>query len=109
MDFPTPKEMRSFFPSTNVEGFVAQSRKVARDLLLGKEKRIAIIAGPCSIHDISSALDYAMRFRKLAKEVEKNCFLIMRVYVQKPRTVTGWKGLFYDPHLDGSNDMRTGI
>jgi 3-deoxy-7-phosphoheptulonate synthase len=80
-----------------------------QDLVTGKDGRLAIVMGPCSIHDLSSALEYGRRVRALADEVESACVCIMRVYIEKPRTVTGWKGLAYDPHLDGSNDIQTGI
>ncbi len=110
MHLPTPKEIKRFFAVTPKEhAFIEKSRKAVQGLLSGKDKRIAIIAGPCSIHDIRAAKEYAKRFKELAKEVEKSCFLVMRTYLQKPRTSGGWKGLFYDPFLDGSNEIRTGI
>jgi 3-deoxy-7-phosphoheptulonate synthase len=88
---------------------VQKNRQLMQDLVSGKDGRLAIVMGPCSIHDLSSALEYARRVRALADEVQSACVLIMRVYIEKPRTVTGWKGLAYDPYLDGSNDMQTGI
>ncbi len=85
------------------------SRSTIQNLICGKDSRIALVFGPCSIHDLSSALEYARRFRALAEEISTNCFCVMRVYVEKPRTSTGWKGVVYDPHLDGSSDLQTGI
>lgn len=88
---------------------IEESRKVIQNLITGKDHRLALVFGPCSIHDLSSALEYARRFRALADSVSSHCFCVMRVYVEKPRTSTGWKGLVYDPHLDGSSDLQTGI
>jgi 3-deoxy-7-phosphoheptulonate synthase len=110
MHLPTPKEIRRHLPlHAKEQTFIAQSRKTVSDILSGKDPRMAVVAGPCSIHDIDAAIAYAEKFKALSKEVEKHCYLVMRAYVEKPRTVTGWKGLLYDPFLDGSNDMCTGI
>lgn len=110
MHLPTPKEIKRFFALTPKEqAFIDKSRKTIQGIVTGKDKRIAIVAGPCSIHDIRAAKEYAKRFKELSREVEKSCVLIMRTYLQKPRTAGGWKGLFYDPFLDGSNEIRTGI
>jgi len=107
---PTPKEIKRHLPlNAKEKTFVAESRKTISNILSGKDNRMAIIAGPCSIHDMNSAVEYAEKFKELSKEVEKYCYLVMRAYVEKPRTLTGWKGLLYDPFLDGSNDMCTGI
>ncbi len=89
--------------------FIEKSRELIQDLITGKDSRLALVLGPCSIHDLSAALEYGRRLRELAEEVASTCVLVMRVYIEKPRTVTGWKGLAYDPHLDGSNDIQTGI
>jgi 3-deoxy-7-phosphoheptulonate synthase len=88
---------------------VEEHRSTIKNLINGKDPRVAFVFGPCSIHDLSSALEYARRFRSLAEEVAAHSFCVMRVYVEKPRTSTGWKGLVYDPHLDGSSDLQTGI
>lgn len=106
----SPQELKKQLPLTLSQAtFIADSRQMGRDLLSGKEKRILIIAGPCSIHDRETALEYARRFKELSEKVEKSSFLLMRVYVEKPRTTVGWKGLLYDPHLDGSHDIATGL
>lgn len=107
---PSPREVKqqlALLPSQS--HFIQESRETAKNILEGKDKRLAIIAGPCSIHETEEALDYAQRFKELAEKVDKSCFLVMRAYIEKPRTTTGWKGLLYDPYLDGSNDMKTGI
>ncbi len=106
----SPDALKSLFPITEKgTRFIAESRKSAQNIISGKDKRKAIVVGPCSIHDRGAALEYAERFRTLAKSVQDTCFLVMRVYVEKPRTTTGWKGLVYDPHLDGSHAIQTGL
>lgn len=68
-----------------------------------------LLVGPCSIHDIDSALEYAEKLKHLSKSISNAFFVVMRAYIEKPRTATGWKGLAFDPHLDGSNDISTGL
>jgi 3-deoxy-7-phosphoheptulonate synthase len=110
MQLLSPRKIKEKLPLTPAQrNSVHQHRQLMQDLVSGKDGRLAIVMGPCSIHDLSSALEYARRVRALADEVESACVLVMRVYIEKPRTVTGWKGLAYDPHLDGSNDIQTGI
>ena len=75
----------------------------------GTDPRKAVIVGPCSIHDKKSAIEYAKRFKELSEKVGRSLFLVMRVYFEKSRTFTGWKGLLYDPHLDGSHDLQAGL
>ncbi len=107
---PTPCELKKQSPlSFQASTFIAQSREIARQVIRGQDRRKALIIGPCSIHDCASALDYAQHFKKLAESVKRSCFMVMRVYIEKPRTATGWKGLLYDPHLDGSHDIKTGL
>jgi 3-deoxy-7-phosphoheptulonate synthase len=106
----SPRKIKEKLPATQKQKqFIENSRGQVRDLLTGKDGRLAVVLGPCSVHDLSAALEYARRVRLLAEEVAATCVLVMRVYIEKPRTVTGWKGLTYDPHLDGSNDIQTGI
>lgn len=107
---PSPAEVFKQFPLTeNERCFIQETRETAKGIVLGKDPRKALIVGPCSIHDRESALEYAERFKELSQDVKNSCFLVMRVYVEKPRTTTGWKGLLYDPHLDGSHDIKTGL
>ncbi len=110
MQLLTPRKVKERLPlSSSHRKFVQKSREMAKDLVSGKDGRLAIVMGPCSIHNLSSALEYGRRLRQLAEEIASASACIMRVYIEKPRTVTGWKGLVYDPHLDGSNDIQTGI
>ncbi len=107
---PSPRELRASLPlSSSQSAFIASSRKTAIDLLLRKDPRLLIVLGPCSIHDTKSALEYAERVYELSKKVKDFAFLVMRAYVEKPRTQAGWKGMLYDPHLDGSYAIGEGL
>jgi 3-deoxy-7-phosphoheptulonate synthase len=88
---------------------VAAHRQSIRAILNGEDSRLLVILGPCSIHDPQSALEYAQRLAELSLEVSDQMLLVMRAYVEKPRTTVGWKGLAYDPRLDGSDDMAGGL
>ena len=88
---------------------VVDGRQVIEDIIAGKDRRMLVITGPCSIHDTHAALAYAERLKNLAEKVKDTLFLVMRVYFEKPRTTVGWKGLINDPHLDGSCDMIEGL
>ncbi len=95
------------------------SRKQAEVVLTGRnditsvldraDDRLFVVVGPCSVHDPEAALDYARRLAARADELRSELLISMRVYFEKPRTTTGWKGLINDPHLDGSNDVNTGL
>lgn len=88
---------------------VAEARETTRAIVHGKDERLLVVVGPCSIHDPVAALDYARRLAALSHEVAGRYFIVMRVYFEKPRTTTGWKGLINDPFLDDSCDMAEGI
>lgn len=110
MVLPTPAEINDLLPlSKDHECTVLKHRKVLQNILSGKDKRLFIIVGPCSIHDIDTAKDYAKKLNELANKVSDKLFLVMRVYFEKPRTTTGWKGLINDPHLDDSFDIEFGL
>lgn len=85
------------------------SRKSIRDILNHQDSRLLIIAGPCSIHNTTAALEYARKFKALAEEVSDTFFLVMRAYFEKPRTGTGWRGLLHDPNINGQYDIETGL
>jgi 3-deoxy-7-phosphoheptulonate synthase len=78
-------------------------------VLNGDDPRLLVVVGPCSLHDPASALEYAARLAELALQVSDQLLLVMRAYVEKPRTTVGWKGLVYDPQLNGSGDMAEGL
>lgn len=88
---------------------VINGRNDVENILQGKDKRLLVIAGPCSIHDIDAALEYARRLKELQGEVKDKICLIMRVYFEKPRTTVGWKGMINDPLLDASHDVDQGL
>ncbi|MEX2304825.1 MAG: 3-deoxy-7-phosphoheptulonate synthase, partial [Waddliaceae bacterium] len=107
---PTPEELIQEFPlSTEDKDFVEQSRKTICQILEGKDRRKLIIVGPCSIHDLTSAKEFAEKFSELSSQVSDQFFMVMRTYFEKPRTVFGWQGILHDPLLDGSGDIEIGL
>ncbi|MFC3874384.1 3-deoxy-7-phosphoheptulonate synthase AroG [Neisseria musculi] len=88
---------------------VYRTRREVAGLVHGKDNRLLVVIGPCSIHDPGAALEYAARLLPLRKKYEKELLVVMRVYFEKPRTTVGWKGLINDPHLDGSFDINFGL
>lgn len=88
---------------------IARARDTVVDILTGRDDRLLVVVGPCSIHDVEAAVDYARRLRELVPLYAGELFLTMRVYFQKPRTVVGWKGLINDPERDGSYQINRGL
>jgi 3-deoxy-7-phosphoheptulonate synthase len=106
----TPQALKREMPlSEKAAKTVIEGRQTINNILDGKDKRLFIVVGPCSIHDVEAAKDYAQRLKKLADEVSDTLYLVMRVYFEKPRTTIGWKGLINDPHLDDSFDVEQGL
>ena len=106
----TPGELKRECPvSLDILKTVSDARDAIRRILAGEDKRLMAIVGPCSIHDPVAAIDYARRLKALSDEVADTVFIIMRVYFEKPRTTVGWKGLIYDPRMDGSADIAFGL
>ena len=106
----TPEELKEKFPqSKQMADFISQSRKAIQDILTNKDKRRIVITGPCSLHDHKAAIEYAQRLKKLQEKVADKLLLVMRAYFEKPRTTVGWKGMLYDPQLDGSYDIEEGF
>lgn len=109
-ELPNPQQLRQQLPvSEQLAETITRQRNAVRAVLNQTDNRLLAVVGPCSIHDPQAALDYAKRLAQLAQRVEGQLLLAMRVYIEKPRTTVGWKGLLYDPHLDGSYDMRSGL
>lgn len=107
---PTPNEIKKLIPATKKSiDLVLKSRQVIQNILDGKDKRLFVVIGPCSIHDPKAAEEYAKKLKELAKKVEDVFYLVMRVYFEKPRTTVGWKGLINDPHLDDSFHIEKGL
>lgn len=88
---------------------IAQQRQTIQNILSGTDPRLLVIAGPCSLHDPKSALEYAHKLKQLQDQVADQIFLVMRAYIEKPRTTVGWKGFLYDPDLDGSSNLQRGL
>ncbi len=108
MELPSPDQIKNEWPNRS-SNEIARWRETASQILNRSDRRLAAIVGPCSIHDSRSALEYASRLKQLSSELEDSFFPIMRVFIEKPRTRLGWKGILYDPHLDGSNDLVAGL
>ena len=107
---PTPQEILEELPLTFVEtDTIYRFRKEIENIILRKDSRILVIAGPCSIDSIPAALEYASALKKLQQKVSSKMVLIMRAYFEKPRTTLGWKGLVYDPDLDSSFNIEKGL
>ncbi|MDA3840386.1 MAG: 3-deoxy-7-phosphoheptulonate synthase [Patescibacteria group bacterium] len=105
-----PRYIRKEFPvSKKNENFIVQSRDTIKDIMGLRDSRFMVVVGPCSIHDPESALEYAEKLKRLQKDVADKFFIVMRAYVEKPRTTVGWKGLVNDPDLDGTHDISKGL
>ncbi len=106
----TPAQLKREMPLSEAAlQTVTKGREVIRNILDGKDHRLFVVIGPCSIHDIKAAHEYAERLKVLAAEVSDTLYLVMRVYFEKPRTTVGWKGLINDPYLDGSYRIDEGL
>ncbi|OZC52018.1 3-deoxy-7-phosphoheptulonate synthase [Rhodococcus sp. WWJCD1] len=92
-----------------ISATVRSGRSGVVDILDGRDDRLIVVVGPCSVHDTDAALDYARRLAATAAELGDRLHIVMRVYFEKPRTTLGWKGLINDPHLDGSFDINSGL
>jgi 3-deoxy-7-phosphoheptulonate synthase len=107
---PTPLALQQELPCSEAQSdHIAKSRETVRRILRGEDPRLLVIVGPCSIHDPVSAVEYAGRLRELMDRTADTLFPVMRVYFEKPRTRMGWKGLIYDPGLDGVGDIGEGL
>jgi 3-deoxy-7-phosphoheptulonate synthase len=106
----TPEEVKRRLPMTQrATQTVMGSREVLRNILERRDPRLFVVVGPCSIHDVAAAREYAQRLRALSERVSSTLFLVMRVYFEKPRTTVGWKGLINDPDMDDSFHIEKGI
>lgn len=106
----TPRVMAERLPVTeHILESVFQGREAVKRILNGDDGRFVVIVGPCSIHDEVAGLEYAHKLLGLAEQLSDRILLVMRVYFEKPRTTVGWKGLIYDPRLDGTFDIPSGI
>ena len=106
----TPRALKAELPMTEAaNATVVNGRERITNILQQKDSRMLVVVGPCSIHDVSSALEYATKLNALRNELADQFEIVMRVYFEKPRTTIGWKGLINDPHLDNTFDIETGL
>lgn len=106
----TPIQLKQQFPLNHSLAMqIAEHRQIIQNILAGKDQRLLVITGPCSLHDPVSAIEYAQKLKHLQSLVSDQIFLVMRTYIEKPRTTIGWKGYMYDPHLDGSSHLQLGL
>ena len=109
-DLPSPAQVQARFPLTDAQSAkVERDRQEIADIFAGEDDRLVVVVGPCSIHDPVAALDYANRLAPLAKRLDEDLKIVMRVYFEKPRTTVGWKGLINDPHLNNTYDIDAGL
>jgi 3-deoxy-7-phosphoheptulonate synthase len=108
---PPPEHLIRFFPirGTPVEGLISATRRSIHDIMVGKDDRLLVVIGPCSIHDPAAALDYARKLKDARTKYRDTLEVVMRVYFEKPRTTVGWKGLINDPYLDESYRIDEGL
>lgn len=109
-ELPTPAQIQAELPLNNRQlAKVEQDRQEIGDIFDGKDDRLVVVVGPCSIHDPVAAMDYANRLSPLARALSADLKVVMRVYFEKPRTTVGWKGLINDPHLDHTFQVAEGL
>ncbi|MBB1363713.1 3-deoxy-7-phosphoheptulonate synthase [Shewanella sp. SR44-4] len=106
----TPAELKQELPlSTHAYQYILNARKQVSDIVHKRDNRVLVVTGPCSIHDIAAAKEYALKLKKLHDELSDDFYILMRVYFEKPRTTVGWKGLINDPDMDESFDVEKGL
>lgn len=107
---PAPHSLIEEISKTEAQSdFISQSRQEIHSIIFGDDKRLLLVVGPCSIHDIDAGLEYGKRLAALSERVKDRICLVMRVYFEKPRTSLGWKGLIMDPDLDGTANIDQGL
>ena len=109
-EMPSPEAIKALVPITEAAAAtVGEGRRALQRILDREDNRLFVVVGPCSIHDPVAGLDYARRLKGLAEEVSETLLLVMRVYFEKPRTATGWKGYINDPYMDDSFRIDEGM
>ncbi|KXO89798.1 phospho-2-dehydro-3-deoxyheptonate aldolase [Tsukamurella pulmonis] len=107
---PSPVQLRDELPlAPRLAAQVEADRAAVADVIAGRDQRLLVVVGPCSVHDPEAALDYARRLKPIADELADELLIVMRVYFEKPRTTVGWKGLINDPGMDESYDVPRGL
>lgn len=106
----TPQQLKQKYPLDILSmQQIATQRKIIENILSGKDHRLLVIVGPCSVHDPIAVLEYAEKLQALQQSVIDDLFIVMRAYIEKPRTTVGWKGFLYDPDLNGQADLQKGL
>ena len=106
----TPMQLKQQIPlSEQGTNYIAEARQTISDIIHGKDHRLLVVTGPCSIHDIKSAKEYALKLKELHEQLKDDMYLVMRIYFEKPRTTVGWKGLLNDPHMNDSFEVEEGL
>jgi 3-deoxy-7-phosphoheptulonate synthase len=106
----TPEQLKEELPLKEPgRDFVKSARKTIADIIHKRDSRLLVISGPCSVHDVDAAKEYARELKKLHDKYKDSLYIVMRVYFEKPRTTVGWKGLINDPHMDGTFDVEAGL
>ena len=106
----SPSALHDAVPATaRAMQTISQARATVANIMQGQDKRLLVVVGPCSIHDITAANDYAHKLKSLADDLANQLFVVMRVYFEKPRTTVGWKGLINDPRMDDSFRIEEGL
>ena len=106
----TPEQLKARLPvSEDVREAVNGYRETVRNIVDHKDPRLLVVVGPCSIHDVDAAKEYAQRLKRLSDDIADHVFVVMRAYFEKPRSTVGWKGLINDPHLDDSFKVAEGL
>ncbi|MFD4668785.1 3-deoxy-7-phosphoheptulonate synthase [Lentzea sp. NPDC058450] len=103
---PSPADLALAHPAPQA---VARHREVVSDVVSGRDPRLLVVVGPCSVHDTDAALEYAHRLAREAERLRDDLVIVLRAYLEKPRTVAGWTGLLTDPSLDGKGDIASGV
>lgn len=105
-----PRVLKEQFPLTEVAGnTVFEAREVIKQIVRRQDPRLLLVVGPCSIHDPAAAIEYAQKLYQAHRQFQDRLFIVMRVFMEKPRTTTGWRGFINDPHMNGAFDMEEGL
>jgi len=106
----SPTQLKRHMPNSE-EGdeSVWQARQTIKNILSGEDQRLLVVTGPCSIHDVDAAMEYAEKLHQLRQDLSGSLYLVMRIYFEKPRTTVGWKGLINDPKMDDSFQIEEGL
>lgn len=110
IEIGAPEKIKKHYPLTEMtKKFIDEKRDEIKKVIDGTDRRILVVVGPCSIHDIDLALDYGKRLKPLIDLYKDSLLIVMRVYFEKPRTTIGWKGIINDPDMDGSYNINKGL